>query len=96
MGKAGKTIKKVVKEGSGYSTFKSVAGTAKDMIAPSMPEVPTAEAPKPVAPATAKTENVQQAKDNARRNASNRTGRSQSSILNPSEALADEEKDILG
>lgn len=92
MGKVGKYAKEAVKVGSGYSALKG----AKDMVMPSMPDIPQAKAPEPVAPATRSSENVQQAKDNQRRQLAGRTGRSQSSILNPAEAMADDEKDILG
>ena len=92
MGKA----KSIVKDVSGYSTFKSVAGMAKGMINPDMPQAPAMQSPKPVAPATQQDANVSQAKDDQRRKMAGRTGRSQSSILDPSQALSDEEKDILG
>ncbi len=91
MGSAGKTVKSIV-----APVANAVTLGMSDSFMGGKGKIPTASAPKPVAPSTSSSENAQQAKDNARRNASNRTGRSQSSILNPAEALADEEKDILG
>tara|TARA_R110002012_G_scaffold258505_1_gene438969 strand:+ start:4209 stop:4499 length:291 start_codon:yes stop_codon:yes gene_type:complete len=96
MGSVGKTAKKLVKEGSGYSTFKSVANTAKGMINPEMPPATKMDAPKPVAPATQQSDNVQQAKDYSRRKSSSMKGRSSSNLLDPVEAKEDKQKDILG
>lgn len=90
------SAKKAVKNISGFNTFKSVANTAKGMISPDMPSVPQVKAPEPVAPATKSSENVQQSKDYSRSKLASMQGRKQSSILNPADALADEEKDILG
>lgn len=71
-------------------------GMAKGMINPDMPQAPKISAPKPVAPATTQSDNVQQAKDYSRAKASAMTGRKSSSILDPVDAKKDEEKDILG
>lgn len=89
-------VKKAVKNISGYNTFKSVANTAKGMINPEMPKAPEMEAPKPVAPATQQSANVQQAKDYSRRKSSSMQGRSSSNLLDPVEAKEDKQKDILG
>ena len=71
-------------------------GMAKGMINPDMPKAPEMEAPKPVAPATQQSANVQQAKDYARRKSSSMKGRSSSNLLDPVEAKEDKQKDILG
>ena len=92
----GSTAKKIVKEGSGFNTFRSVANTAKGMINPEMPKAPEMQAPKPVAPATQQSANVSQAKDYARRKSSSMQGRSSSNLLDPVEAKEDKEKDLLG
>lgn len=71
-------------------------GMAKGMINPDMPKAPEMQAPKPVAPATQQSDNVQQAKDYARRKSSSMKGRSSSNLLDPVEAKEDKQKDILG
>ncbi len=71
-------------------------GMAKGMVNPDMPKAPEMEAPKPVAPATQQSANVQQAKDYARRKSSSMKGRSSSNLLDPVEAKEDKQKDILG
>jgi len=71
-------------------------GMAKGMINPDMPKAPEMQAPKPVAPATQQSDNVQQAKDYARRKSSNMQGRSSSNLLDPAEAKEDKQKDLLG
>ena len=96
MGSVGKTAKKLVKEGSGIGTAKSLFKTAKGMISPDMPPATKMEAPKPVAPATQQSANVQQAKDYSRRKSSSMKGRSSSNLLDPLEAKEDKQKDILG
>ena len=96
MGSVGKTAKKLVKEGSGIGTAKSLFKTATGMISPDMPKAPEMQAPKPVAPATQQSDNVQQAKDYARRKSSSMQGRSGSNLLDPAEAKEDKQKDLLG
>lgn len=89
-------VKKAAKNISGFNTFKSVADTAKGMISPDMPPATKMDAPKPVAPATQQSANVQQAKDYSRRKSSSMKGRSSSNLLDPVEAKEDKQKDILG
>lgn len=71
-------------------------GMVKGMVNPDMPKAPEMKAPKPVAPATQQSENVQQAKDYSRRKSSSMKGRSSSNLLDPVEAKEDKQKDILG
>jgi len=87
MGSAGKAVKQVA-SGVTLGLSDSIMGDA--------PKVPKIDSPDPVAPATKSSDNVQQAKDNQRRQMAGRTGRSQSNILETTEAREDEEKDILG
>jgi hypothetical protein len=91
MGKVGKIAKEGLKISSGYSLAKGF----KDMMTP--PDIPAPpKPPTPVAPTQKESDNVQQAKSNQRRLIAGRTGRSQSNILNPTEARTDDDKDLLG
>ncbi len=92
MGSAGKAVKSVVKPVASAVTL----GMSDSLMGGGLPSVPKVKAPEPVAPATKSSENVQQAKDYNRSKLASMQGRKQSSILNPADALADEEKDILG
>ena len=73
-----------------------VTGAIEGMVTPPEINTPSMESPKPVAPATQQSANVQQAKDDARRKLANQSGRSSSSILDVTDAKQDDESDILG
>lgn len=88
MGSVGKSVQKVT-SGLTLGMSDSVIGSGEDA-------VPKIDSPDPVAPATKSSDNVRQAKENQRRQMAGRTGRSQSNILETTEAREDEEKDILG
>lgn len=61
-----------------------------------IPKPPKIEPPKPVAPATQQSANVQQAGQSERRRLANQSGRSSQNLLDVEEANIDKEKDILG
>ena len=91
MGSVVDKVKKVANVASLGAT-----GAIEGMLTPPKMNTPSMEAPKPVAPATQQSANVQQSKDDARRKLANQSGRSSSSILDVDDAKQDEEKDILG
>lgn len=61
---------------------------------PKTPDLPPP--PKPVAPTVKDDKNVQQSGEANRRKMASMSGRKQANILDPSSALKDKEKDILG